>query len=166
MEYDVYVVMKDYPEYILTPNEEPIKATSDMGLLDIISSLYMDEDQKITRSTPIFNGEENINIVIYPRFEIGGLAFNKKTHEIRRVKDVGIHWLDLFNTDDKYKADLQRNGYILSKHREVQKEDWIPISENKTPDNPRPIGNIYHPGSVLGKDKDFDRMEYEGMMSL
>lgn len=156
--YEVYIYEKRNKEYILNPNGDPFIATSDSGLLDLISTFFMDANQEISLKTPKYMGHD-INISIYPQFKSGGLVMNRKTFQVRRVNRVGIHHLYLHNTDDKRKADMQKNGYILSSDIEVQKDDWMPI------DDSGPF-NIYYPNSSIGKDKDFDKMEYDGLMTL
>lgn len=155
--YDVYVFEKGREEYILNPNGDPMVATSDAGLMDLISTFFMDGEYNISKTTPQYMGHD-VDIKIYPQYKSGGLVMNKKTFQIRRVKTVGVHRLYLFNTDDKYKADMQRNGYALSKPVEVRKDDWMPLEDGEW--------NIYYPGSSIGKDSDYDKMEYDGMMSL
>lgn len=159
MEYEVYINDRGRYQHLLNVNGEPLTAKSDMALLDLISTFFLDENQEITRTTPQYMGHDNIEIKIYPKFTRKGLVLNKKTLQIRRVKNIGVHYLVLFNTDDVLKSGYQENGYILYRHVEVKKDDWIPIDEATFP-------NLYHAGSSIGKDPDFDKMEFDGITSL
>lgn len=159
MIYEVYISQKLRPEIIMTPTGEPYICENGKALLDLISTFYMDGNQEITRNEPQYHGYA-INIHIYPQFKRMGLAMNKKTCQIRRIHDVGVHRLTLCNTDHKGKAEYQENGYILADYKEVNKEDWIPVDEEDI------SYNVYYPNSSIGKDPNFDRLEYQGYMTL
>lgn len=157
--YEVYIFEKGNEEYILNPNCDPLIATTDAGLLDLISTFYMDSDQHVSAKTPKFMGHD-IGIKIYPQFKRSGLAMNRKTGQVRRINYVGVHQLSLFNTDSKCGAEMQRNGYALTKPVVVRKDDWMPIDETDGE------SYIYYENSSIGKDPDYDKMEYNGMMTL
>lgn len=157
MAHEVYVSEKGRKEYILNPNMDPFICNTDAQLLDLIASFHMDANQEISSQGARFQGHP-VDVYIYPQFTTNGLVMNRRTSEVRRVKTVGVHRLVLFNTDDKYKADLQRNGYILYKFREVDKREWMPLDDG--------VYTMYYPGSVIGKDPMFDDMEYQGMTTL
>lgn len=157
MVHEVYITELGRKEYILNPNGDPFVCDTDAKLLDLISTFYMDGYMEITKKNPEYRGKK-IEIYIYPQFKAGDLVINRKTMQIRRVYRVGMHYITLCNIDDKYKAELQQNGYILSNFKEVSKENWIPLEEGEY--------NVYYPGSVLGKDENFDKMECDGMSTL
>ncbi len=157
--YEVYIFKKGNKECIMNPNGDPMIATTDTGLLDLISTFYMDSEQNVSRESPKFMGHD-IGIKIYPQYKKDGLVMNKTTGQVRRVNYVGVHELSLFNTDSKCGADMQRNGYALARPTVVSKDDWIPIDETDGKHY------IYYENSSIGKDPDYDKMEYDGMMTL
>lgn len=153
MKYDIYVCIRDTQELI-----DRKEASSEKGLLDIISLYFLDENMEISRKSPKC-GEHDVYLKIYPHLERYDLVLNKYTMQLRRVDYVDMDRVKIFNTDDKHKAELQRGGYILSKNGEWDRDDIIPISYDNL------HCEIYYPGSSIGKDKDFNKMEDDGMSS-
>lgn len=154
MKYDIYVF--DHRGLMMNMDQEGNCVTVDgeQALLDYIMLLHMDKDQRITLKNPRFYDEDNVRVVIYPHLERNQLCMNKSTHEVRVVEHVESSTVYLYNTDSKYKADMQKNGYSSHMTESWPRDVVIPINEVEGFEY-----SIYYPESILGNHKKFSDMD-------
>ncbi len=83
------------------------------------------------------NYEKDREIEVFPYFERDQMALNTKTCETRIVKkvcyDEGI--LEIYNTDNPHKAELQKNGYIPYIFEVWDIKDCVPVDYTKARKN-------------------------------
>jgi len=121
-------------------------------LTDFIFMLHCKNDYSIS----VDMGHQT---VIIPHLEKDQLVLNIETHQVRVVKDIGMHRVTVYNTDDK-NSSAQKWGHIRTIKEEWDRAKCIPLDmDNANWDDL----HYFSYGSALGTHEKYHDIAYHDM---
>lgn len=133
-------------------NQTCIICESEDELVDALFGMHTRDDYTITREC------QNIILAIHPHLDEDTLAFNLRTHELRRVRYVEIDTVHLYNTDD-CKSSAQKYGYVSIIDECWDRKEVIPFHPESS--NYK-FGN-FHFGSALGVHPKYGKIAFHDL---